>query len=186
MIEEVNKAVEILKKGGVILYPTDTIWGLGCDATNTSAVKKVYEIKNRKDTKSMIILINNINMVYSYVDNPPSVALDIAEMSLKPTTIIYPRAKNMSENLIANDGSIGIRIVNDKFCNLLIQKFKKPVVSSSANISENPSPKCFDEITDYIKEKADFIVNLNKKEGKSRASCIIKIGSKNEVEIIRK
>lgn len=186
MKEDINKAVEVLNKGGVILYPTDTIWGLGCDATNEDAVKRIYEIKNRTDSKSMLVLLDNINKIASYVVEVPEIALDIVEVSDKPTTIIYPGAKNLAKNIIADDGSIGIRIVEDKFCQNLIQRFKKPLVSSSANISGQKSPTNFSEISEDIIKNVDFVVNY-KQDDKSfnRPSSIISVGLGGEIKIIR-
>ena len=186
MINEINKAIEILKSGGVILYPTDTIWGIGCDATNENAVAKIYEIKKRNDAKSMIILLDNLNKIYSYSDAVPDIALDIIELANKPTTVIFSEAKNLAKNLVNEDGSIAIRVAQDDFCKKLIQKFKKPIVSTSANVSENISPQKFSEISEEIKNSVDFIVNLfhNKKQ-KNKPSSIIKVDKNNEISIIR-
>lgn len=186
MKEDINKAVEVLNKGGVILYPTDTIWGLGCDATNEDAVKRIYEIKNRTDSKSMLVLLDNINKIASYVVEVPEIALDIVEVSDKPTTIIYPGAKNLAKNLISDDGSIGIRIVDDKFCQNLIQRFKKPLVSSSANISGHKSPANFTEISEDIIKNVDFVVNYKQDDNSfNRPSSIISVGLGGEIKIIR-
>ncbi|MCF6366364.1 MAG: threonylcarbamoyl-AMP synthase [Bacteroidales bacterium] len=186
MQEDVNKAFEVLKCGGVILYPTDTIWGLGCDATNEEAVQKVFEIKKRADKKSMLILLNNINFIRQYVEEVPEIALDIAELSEKPTTVIYSGAKNLAKNLIARDGSIGIRITKEEFTDKLIQKFKKPIVSTSANISGGNFPADFEEISEEIKNSVDYIVKYNQNKKVSKApSSIIKVGTKGEIEIIR-
>lgn len=186
MQEDIINAIQVLQNGGVILYPTDTIWGLGCDATNKEAVQKIFEIKKRTDQKSMLVLLNNINFIYSYVEEVPEVALDIAELSDKPTTVIYPGAKNLAENLIAEDGSIGIRITTEEFTDKLLQKFRKPIVSTSANISGEKFPADFDEIADEIKEKVDYIVNYNQDKRVSRVpSSIIKVGLGSEIEVIR-
>ena len=186
MTNEINKAIEILKVGGVILYPTDTIWGIGCDATNENAVAKIYEIKKRNDAKSMIILLDNLNKIYSYSDAVPDIALDIIEMANNPTTVIFSEAKNLAKNLINKDGSIAIRVAQDEFCKKLIQRFKKPIVSTSANVSGEFSPQNFSEISEEIKNNVDFITNLfhNKKE-KNKPSGIIKVGKNNEISIIR-
>jgi L-threonylcarbamoyladenylate synthase len=186
MQDDIVKAIGVLNSGGVILYPTDTIWGLGCDATNENAVQKIFEIKNRADSKSMIILLNNINKIYSYVEEVPEVAVDIAELSDKPTTIIYCGAKNLAQNLIADDGSIGIRITKEKFTDQLLQKFRKPVVSTSANLSGEKPPSNFSEISDEIKSKVDYIVNYKQDELTiNEPSSIIKIGKNNQVKVIR-
>ncbi len=186
MIEDINKATEVLKNGGIILYPTDTVWGLGCDATNRDAVDKIFQIKNREDNKSMLILLNNINLIYSYVDEVPEIAIEIIEVSDKPITIIFPGAKNLAKNLIAPDGSIGIRITGEAFTYRLLQKFKKPLVSTSANFSGEAFPLNFKDISDELKGKVDYIVNFNQnKQINSKPSGIIKVGLSNEIQIIR-
>ncbi len=186
MIEDINKATEVLKNGGIILYPTDTVWGLGCDATNRDAVDKIFQIKNREDNKSMLILLNNINLIYSYVDEVPEIAIEIIEVSDKPITIIFPGAKNLAKNLIAPDGSIGIRITSEAFTYRLLQKFKKPLVSTSANFSGEAFPLNFKDISDELKGKVDYIVNFNQnKQINSKPSGIIKVGLSNEIQIIR-
>lgn len=186
MQEDINKAIEVLNNGGIILYPTDTIWGIGCDATNEDAVKKIYQLKQRNDSKSMLILLNNINFIRSYADDVPEVALDIVEISEKPVTIIYSNAKNLAKNLIAEDGSIGIRITQEEFTDKLLQKFKKPIVSTSANISGERSPINFEEISEEIKENVDYIVQYKQTQNMlPTPSSIIKINSNNEIKIIR-
>ncbi len=183
--KDIEKAVEVLRKGGVILYPTDTIWGLGCDATNPQAVEKIYQIKQRPNTKSMLILLDSINklMDYAYV---PSMAWELIKVSNNPLTIIYPEAKNLAPNLIAEDGTIGIRIVRDDFCRDLIRAFGKPIVSTSANISGKPAPANFKEISPEIKNKVDYIVKWRQNDmRKARPSSIIKLEKNNEVIIIR-
>ncbi|MRT92108.1 L-threonylcarbamoyladenylate synthase [Ancylomarina sp. 16SWW S1-10-2] len=187
MHNDIKKALEVLKNGGIILYPTDTIWGIGCDATNVEAVKRVYEIKQRKDSKSMLVLMENPNRISSYVDDVPEVALDLIEVTDKPTTIIYSGAKNLASNLINSDGSIGIRITNEAFTQQLIQRFKKPIVSTSANISGDAPAQNFMEISQDIIDAVDYVVEYRQEEmAKVEASSIIKIGSDWGVEIIRK
>lgn len=187
MKKEIEKAVQILNKGGTILYPTDTIWGIGCDATNPDAVSKIYEIKKRSKNKSMIILLENVNRIYSYVKYVPEIAIDIAEISEKPITIIYPNAKNLAKNLPAKDGSIGIRIVKDHFCRKLLQKFRRPIVSTSANLSGKKSALYFENISDEIKNSVDYIVDYKQDDNsKKQSSSVIKIGIKNEISVIRK
>jgi len=186
-IDDITNALEILKKGGIILYPTDTIWGIGCDATNFEAVKRVYEIKQREDSKSMLVLLENPNLILSYIDEIPDVAWDLIEFSEKPTTIIYDKAKNMPVNLIAEDGSIGIRVTKEVFTQQLIKKFRKPIVSTSANISGQPSPRNFSEISEEIKSKVDYIVEYRQNEKKNpEPSSIIKLGSSGLIKILRK
>src|ERR1700682_1312217 len=179
---EINNCLKILKDGGTILYPTDTIWGIGCDATNEDAVNKIYKIKQRDASKSMIILINEAAHLNKYVRNVPSVAWDIIELSDKPITIIYSGAANLAKNIIADDGSIGIRVVNDEFCKLLINKFGRAIVSTSANISEQPAPASFDKIAPAILSGVDYIVNLRREEtSKHQASSIIKLEANGSV-----
>lgn len=184
--DDIKKALEVLQNGGVIIYPTDTIWGIGCDATNADAVKRIYEIKQREDSKSMLVLLNNAGRIQSYVDDVPEVALDLVELAVKPTTIIYDKAKNLAENLIAADGSIGIRVTNEDFSSALLQRFKKPIVSTSANISGESSPQKFDEISEELLEKVDYVVSYRQGEiATPTPSSIIKIGTGGVVQIIR-
>ncbi|PXY00903.1 threonylcarbamoyl-AMP synthase [Marinifilum breve] len=187
MNNDINKALEVLKSGGVILYPTDTIWGIGCDATNAEAVKRVYEIKQREDCKAMLVLMENPNRLNSYVDEVPEIAWDLIEANDKPMTLIYPGAKNLAPNLINSDGTIGIRISNEEFTQNLIQRFKKPIVSTSANISGDPSPANFSEINEELKELVDYVVEYRQDDfEKASASSIIKIGVGGEIQILRK
>ncbi len=151
--EIILKAIEVLQKGGIILYPTDTIWGIGCDATNATAIEKVYRIKKRSESKSLIILVESIDQIYKYVDEMPQAALRLIKDTKKPLTIIYDNAKNLPLSLIAVDGSVAIRIVQEEFCKELILQFKKPLVSTSANISGEPSPASFKDISGEIKNE---------------------------------
>ncbi|RLD76509.1 MAG: threonylcarbamoyl-AMP synthase [Bacteroidetes bacterium] len=184
--EDLKKALDILFEGGIILYPTDTIWGIGCDANNSEAVKRIYELKKREDSKSMLVLINDTNRIPSYLEEMPDIAWDLTEVSEKPLTIIYPGAKNLAANLIAKDKTIGIRVTSDPFCNSLIKKFKRPIVSTSANISGQASPANFSEISDEIKTQVDYIVKhrQNEKE-KAKPSGIIQLGINGQVKVIR-
>ncbi|HTA82130.1 MAG TPA: L-threonylcarbamoyladenylate synthase [Bacteroidia bacterium] len=186
MIEEIKKCARVLRDGGTILYPTDTIWGIGCDATNEAAVQKVFDIKNRPSSKSMIILVAEVHQISFYAEVPP-VALDLAEFSETPLTIIYPRAKGIAKALVAEDGSIAIRVVKDEFCKMLIDTIRKPLVSTSANISGEPAPDIFDAIDEDIRSKVDYVVNLRQHETKKSApSKIIKIEMDGTFQIIRK
>jgi len=186
-VDDIVKAVEVLRSGGIILYPTDTIWGIGCDATNAAAVKRIYEIKQRQDTKSMLVLMENPNLLNSYISEVPEIAWELIEVADTPLTIIYPGAKNLAANLLANDGSIGIRITNEAFTQQLIQRFRKPVVSTSANISGQKSPQNFVEISEEIKKSVDFIVKFRQDDlSRSTPSGIIKLGVGGQVEVIRK
>lgn len=186
MKEDIVNALVVLKQGGIILYPTDTIWGLGCDATNEKAVERIYQIKKRSDQKSMLVLLDNPAKISAYVNEMPDIAWDLIELSTKPLTIIYSDAKNLAKNLIADDGSIGIRISNDEFNQKLIQRFKKPIVSTSANISGVPSPQTFDEISQQIIDSVDYVVKWKQDDmSKVKPSSIIKLGNTGEVQIIR-
>ena len=184
--EDIKQAIDVLNKGGIILYPTDTVWGLGCDATNAEAVKRIYEIKHRVDSKALITLVDSEVKVQFYVRDVPSVAWDLIELSEKPVTIIYDNARNMAENLIANDGSVGIRVTNEAFSKELCFRFKKAIVSTSANISGEASPSCFNEISEEIKNAVDYICQSRQNEkNKARPSSIIKLGAGGEIKVIR-
>ncbi|WP_097132317.1 L-threonylcarbamoyladenylate synthase [Pedobacter xixiisoli] len=187
MREEINKTLEILKNGGVILYPTDTVWGLGCDATNTEAVAKVNEIKGRAADKSLIVLLDTDNKIQSYVNDVPEVAYDLIEYTEKPLTVIFSNAKNLAPNVINADGSLGIRIAKHDFCQQLIQRFRKPIVSTSANISGEPTAKFFDEISEEIKDAVDYIVDLEQEDRTPKQpSTIVKLGYGGQFEFIRR
>ena len=186
MESELKNALKYTAKGGTILYPTDTIWGIGCDATNAKAVDKIYAIKNRQETKSMIILLADFNQLHHYIDEIPAITADLIKSIDKPLTIIYSGAKNLAPNLIAKDGTIAIRIVKHNFCRALIQLMEKPLVSTSANISGDPSPLFFAHIQDHIKSKVDYIVNLEQNSKMTnRASTIIKLEKSGKYTIIR-
>lgn len=187
MTKSVEKTITVLKQGGVILYPTDTIWGIGCDATNMQAVERIYRIKNRTDQKSMLVLVNEVDMIYEYVEAIPDMALGILEITNEPLTIIYPKARNLAPNLVAEDGSIGIRVCGVPFCKQLIQLFGKPIVSTSANKSGHPPPSNYAAIDDGILKEVDYIVE--EKEGHipyGKPSSIIKLDMDNRIYIIRK
>jgi len=184
--EDLKKALEVLRQGGVILYPTDTVWGIGCDATNAEAVKRIFTIKQREDTRSMLVLIENPNMLNSYVKEVPEVAWQLIEVTDKPLTIIYPGAKNLAANLIGADGSVGIRITSESFTEQLIQRFRRPLVSTSANLSGKPTPQNFGEIGEEIKLAVDYIVQYRQEERiRNSPSSILKLGTGGEIQIIR-
>lgn len=184
--DDIKNALEVLKAGGVILYPGDTVWGIGCDATNRKAVQRVFDIKQREAGKSMLVLLENPNFLPQYVDEIPEVAWDIIDYAEKPTTIIYDKAKNIAANLIAPDGSIGIRITSEAFTQQLLQRFRKPIVSTSANLSQQPCPQCFDDIDEQIKSKVDYTVQYRQSETMDcTPSSIIKLGASGLVKIIR-
>lgn len=186
MINDIKAALEVLQNGGVILYPTDTIWGLGCDACNEEAVKRIYAIKNRTDSKSMLVLMENAALLDHYVEEVPEVAFDLIEVSDKPLTIVYDGAKNLARNLLSDDGSIGIRITTEAFSSDLIRRFKRPIVSTSANISGKPSPACFDEIDPQIIGAVDYVVKYRQEDRqKAVPSSIVKLGRGGEIKIIR-
>jgi len=183
-----DRACEVLKTGGTILYPTDTIWGIGCDATNPEAVESVYQMKKRVDRKSMLILVYNEEMLRSYVREIPSMALELMNISDSPITIIYPGAQNLATNLVAEDGSIGIRVCKTDFCQNLIARFQKPIVSTSANISGQPPPKQRCNIHSELMEMAGYCVPEpgTKYVPSDKPSSIIKLGIDNSIQIIRK
>ena len=185
MKAEIEAALAILKKGGLILYPTDTVWGIGCDATNPDAIEKVYALKQRHESKSLICLVSDFKMLNQFVENIPEVAYDILKYAAKPTTIVYDDPIRVAENLVAEDNTLAIRVVQDDFCKQLIRRFRKPIVSSSANISGEATPASFSEISGSIKDGVDHIVNWNQKKGGSKASAIIRLGKDGTVKVIR-
>ncbi|MBL0102765.1 MAG: threonylcarbamoyl-AMP synthase [Bacteroidetes bacterium] len=187
LLAEIKKANEVIRNGGIILYPTDTIWGIGCDATNEKAVEKIYNLKKREESKSMILLLDAEGRLLQYVKDVPDQAYDLIEVSDKPLTIIYDDAKNLPSNLIAADGSIAIRICKDEFCKNLIGQMRKPLVSTSANLSGEKSPATFDDISEEIKNGVDHIVNWRQHERQSgQASEIIRIRKGGLFEIVRR
>lgn len=186
MDTDIKNALAVLRNGGIILYPTDTIWGIGCDATSEEAVKKIYAIKEREDTKSMLVLIDEASRIPSYIDVMPEIAWDLIELTDKPLTIVYPGAKNLAKNLLSADKTVGIRVTGEAFTKKLIQRFKKPIVSTSANISGKKSPSNFSEIEEIIKNSVDYIVNFRQDDLlKYKPSSIIQLGIKGEIKIIR-
>lgn len=186
MEEEIKKVCKILQEGGIVLYPTDTIWGIGCDATNEKAVERIYEIKKRPDTKAMLVLLDSSAKLDYYIEEVPDIALDLIELSEKPLTIIYPGARNLAHNLIAPDRSIGIRITRENFSRNVCQCLKKPVVSTSANISGTPAPAIFSEINPEIIRSVDYVVNYRQDDNtRSKPSGIIQIGEGGRVKVIR-
>lgn len=185
--EDIKNAVDTLKRGGVILYPTDTVWGIGCDATNVEAVKRVYEIKRRADSKAMIILLGREQDLYRYVEEVPDVAVELIDVSDRPTTVIYDKGINLASNVTADDGSVAIRVTADPFCKQLCKELHRPLVSTSANISGEPTPAIYDEISSDIKDAVDYVVE-HRRNDLSRAlpSIIIKISADSTFKIIRK
>ncbi len=184
--DDIKNALKVLRDGGVILYPTDTIWGLGCDATRAEAVRRIYDIKKRADSKSLIVLVNSVTMLSRYVDNPPDIALELAEMAEKPLTVVYDRGRGLAEGVTSDDGSVGVRICSDPFCDELLNAFRKPLVSTSANISGSEAPAVFDEISEEIKAAVDYVC-VWRQDDRSRAaaSSVIKISANGVIKILR-
>ena len=180
MEEEIIQSLKILQSGGVLLYPTDTIWGLGCDATNMNAIQRIYTIKQREENKSLITLVSNKKMLKKLTDSVPD-----TDITSKPTTVIYQNIVGLSDNLLAEDGTAAIRIVQDDFCKQLIERFGKAIVSTSANISGTESPKQFSDITTDIINNADYILNLQQKERRENPSKIIKIEKNGSITKLR-
>jgi L-threonylcarbamoyladenylate synthase len=185
LANEIIKALQVLKQGGIILYPTDTVWGIGCDATNPEAIEKIYTLKKRNDSKSLVCLVADDIMLKKYVKKIPEAAFSIFEVSEKPITIIYDQAQNLANNLIAKDGSIAIRIPDDAFCYQLIRKFNSAIVSTSANISGETTPKSFKEIPNEILKGVDYIVDLPSGKKQKKPSSIIKLSNDGKVQVIR-
>ena len=184
--EDIKNALEVLRSGGVILYPTDTIWGLGCDPTNKEAIDKIFRIKSRASSKSLIILVNNDSMLSRYVKEIPETAIQLINVSDSPLTIVYPEGKNLAPGVCSENGSVGIRICNDHFCNELISRFRKPLVSTSANLSGNNPPAVFDEIEQEIINTVDYVVKHRQNDRqKHSASPVIKIDKNGVLQILR-
>lgn len=184
--DDIRQAIEVMNKGGVILYPTDTIWGIGCDATNEAAVRRVFEIKKRADAKALITLVDSEAKLEFYVNDIPEVAWDLIEVAERPLTIIFDHTRNLAPNLLAEDGSAGIRITKEEFSKNLCMRMKRAIVSTSANISGEPSPKCFADISPEILQAVDYVCTSRRNETHNPpASNIIKLGSGGEVKVIR-
>lgn len=182
----VAEALKVLRAGGIILYPTDTVWGIGCDAENAEAVKKIYALKKREDTKGMLVLVEKPERIDSYVDKVPEIAWSLIEVADSPLTIIYPGARNLPDNLLPPEKTIGIRVVNNHFCELLIRKLNRPLVSTSANIAGKKSPALFHDIDQEIIDGVDYVVPMDaEEEHTGKPSSIIMLGVGGEVKIIR-
>jgi len=185
--DEVAKAFKIVQDGGIILYPTDTIWGIGCDATNTEAVQKIYRLKQRDETKSMIILLDTDNKLPSYISDVPDLAYDLMEFAENPLTLVMPGAKNISPALISSDGSIGVRVSGHPFCQQLIQRLRKPLVSTSANISGKPSPQYFSQINQEIIDGVNYVVDIDQHSMEIKnPSTIMRLAPNGSFEFIRR
>ncbi|NQV01092.1 MAG: threonylcarbamoyl-AMP synthase [Bacteroidia bacterium] len=187
MKQEIRNCIDVLRKGGTILYPTDTIWGIGCDATSSRAVEKIFKIKKRMESKRLIVLLDRKEMLHQYIESIPNIALDLMDSVKTPLTIIYPNAKNLAKNIIASDGTIAIRLVHFEFCYKLIRMFGKPIVSTSANISGQAAPLIYKNIPEEIINQVDYTVNLAREEiRETKPSTIIKLEINGDFEIIRK
>lgn len=184
--QAIDEALQVLNRGGVILYPTDTVWGLGCDATNSEAVRRIYEIKHRADSKAMLSLTDAVGRVDYYFENVPEIAWDLWEVADKPLTLILPRARNVASELIAEDGTMGMRITREEVSRTLCARLKRPLVSTSANISGQPTARCFADISDEVKQAVDYIIPLRQNESHNPApSGIIKVGDGGLITVIR-
>ena len=186
MQQEIHNAFEVIQSGGIILYPTDTVWGIGCDATNSDAVAKIYKLKQRAETQSMIVLMNGEKMMYNVFKDIPEAAWQILDLSEKPTTLILDQPRNVAPNIIGADNSLGVRLVKEPFCFKLLERMKKPLVSTSANISGQPTPKSFKEISTEIINGVDYVVNLHRDKISNNPSTIIKLTNDAKVTIIRR
>jgi L-threonylcarbamoyladenylate synthase len=187
MEEEIRRSVDCLKKGRIILYPTDTIWGIGCDATLPKPVDRIYKLKQRFERKSMIVLLDHPDKLSKYVKKVPPIAYDLIERYKEPLTIIYPNAMNVAKNVLAEDGTLAIRIIRDEFCREIISMLNKPVVSTSANVSGQPAPLLFPNIHEEIKEGVDYVVNYHRDDIiRTKPSTIIRLLENGEFEVIRK
>ncbi len=184
--EDIQACIEVLSRGGLILYPTDTIWGIGCDATNAAAVKKVYDIKRRSDSKALIVLLDSVDHLDHYVVSVPEMARELLDVAVKPLTIIYDGAFNVAPNLLGDNDSLGIRIPHEEFSQRLCAEFGKPLVSTSANVSGEPSARTFADISDEVKQRVDYVVKYRQDDSKPHsASNIIMLHSDGTFKIIR-
>ena len=184
--EDIRRAVEVMRGGGVVLYPTDTVWGIGCDATNGEAVQRVYKIKQRAESKAMIVLVDSVARVERYVETMPDVAWQLIEVANKPLTIIYDNARGLAPNLLSDDGSVAIRVTGEPFSKALCAAMRLPIVSTSANISGEPTASCFAEISEAIRSAVDYVVGYRQADNSHpQPSSIIKLGAGGEVKIIR-
>lgn len=183
---DLAQALEVMRKGGIILYPTDTVWGIGCDATNSEAVMRIYNLKRRTDSKAMIVLVDSPAMLERHVDEMPEVAWQLIDVAVNPTTIVYDRGTGLAPELLAPDGSVGIRVTAEKFSSMLCRGLRRPLVSTSANISGSPTPQSFDEIDDEIIRGVDYVVGYRRDDNTPRRpSSVIKLSNSGEVKILR-
>ncbi|MDO9037057.1 MAG: L-threonylcarbamoyladenylate synthase [Lutibacter sp.] len=185
MKNEIKKSLQVLKEHETLLYPTDTVWGIGCDATSEEAVAKIFEIKQRSESKSLVILVDSFEMLKKYIPKVSDAVLALLSKTTNPTTIIYDNPVGLAKNVVAADNTVAIRIVQNKFCRLLINQFGKPIVSTSANISGNPTPKSFAEIEPSILDSVDYVVNLQREEVNEKSSTILKVDEKGTITVLR-
>ncbi|PKP28222.1 MAG: threonylcarbamoyl-AMP synthase [Bacteroidetes bacterium HGW-Bacteroidetes-18] len=185
MDSEIKNSIKILKQKEIILYPTDTVWGIGCDATSEEAVAKVFEIKQRSESKSLVILVDGFEMLNKYIPKVPKAVIELLSKITNPTTIIYDNPVGLAKNVVAADNTVAIRMVQHEFCRELIYLFGKPIVSTSANISGNPTPKSFDEIEKSILDSVDYVVNLQREDVNEKSSTILKVNEKGEITVLR-
>ena len=186
ILADVDRACKVMPEGGIVVYPTDTIWGIGCDATNADAVARVYEIKRRADHKALITLVPDAGWVERYVEEVPDVAWELLDVAVDPMTIVYDRGKNVATNLMGEDGSIGLRVTSEFYSRELCRRLRKPVVSSSANVSGDPSPMCFAEISKEILDAADYVAMYRRDDkGGIKASTVIRLGAGGLIKILR-
>jgi L-threonylcarbamoyladenylate synthase len=185
--DDIRQCLDVLNRGGIIVYPTDTIWGMGCDATNKEAVEKIFQIKSRSESKSLLILVDGETMLERYVAEVPETAWQLLEVSDSPLTIVYPAGKNLADGVCASDGSVGIRICREQFCSELIKRFRKPIVSTSANFSGQSSPENFDSIDRTLLQSVDYVVKYKQNDReRSASSPVIKVDSDGSIKILRK
>jgi len=182
---EIQKTLEVLKNSGVMLYPTDTVWGIGCDATSEEAVAKVFTIKKRSESKRLVILVDDFDMLKKYIPKVTKAVIELLSKTTNPTTIIYDNPAGLAKNVVAEDNTVAIRIVQNEFCRELIRLFGKPIVSTSANISGNPTPKSFNEIEMSILDSVDYVVNLHRDEVNEKSSTILRVNDKGEITVLR-
>ena len=186
ILADVDRACKVMQEGGIVVFPTDTIWGIGCDATNADAVARVYEIKRRADHKALITLVPDAGWVERYVEEVPDVAWELLDVAVDPMTIVYDRGKNVATNLMGEDGSIGLRVTSEFYSRELCRRLRKPVVSSSANVSGDPSPMCFAEISKEILDAADYVAMYRRDDkGGIKASTVIRLGAGGLIKILR-
>lgn len=185
MKTEIEKSLAVLKKGGLILYPTDTVWGIGCDATNPEAIEKVYALKQRHESKALICLVSDFKMLNQFVEDVPEVAYDILKYAVKPTTIVYDKPIRVAENLVPENNTLAIRVTKHRFCSELIRKFRRPIVSTSANISNEPTPSAFSEVSEEIIAGVDHIVDWDRNKKGGSPSAVIRLANDGTVSIIR-